>query len=350
MKKIKISMITVLYNKPEIEGSIVNAIADYDTYESAVGVAEGLTRAGYEVEMFGIDKNNIADIRKIRSDGIFNLIEWTGSDMIYALEAFILVQRLDIPYTGSDAKGLLWSVDKIRMKKRFGELDIPSPKHQIFITGEEKKDKSLRFPLIIKPVYEHCGIGISQESVVSNVKKMKGKIKEGVAKFSQPMIAEEYIDGTELHVTIIETKGRPWILPPAEVCFSNINGALPIMTYDMKWDDKSPEYTLADVMKVPALPDSVMRELQLVARKCYIKMGARDYSRLDVRLHGNKPYVLEINNNPGIDFEPESGIAASARNAGFNFETLLTHIVENAVFRYYFKNQDNQRLEMTRNV
>ena len=43
-----------------------------------------------------------------------------------------------------------------------------------------------------------------------------------------------------------------------------------------------------------------------------------------------KVYVLDVNNNPGIDFDPESGITISAKAAGLNFEQLVDNIVKEA--------------------
>ena len=37
------------------------------------------------------------------------------------------------------------------------------------------------------------------------------------------------------------------------------------------------------------------------------EMDGRDYPRLDMRVRDGKVYVLEINNNPGLDFDIDSG-------------------------------------------
>jgi D-alanine-D-alanine ligase-like ATP-grasp enzyme len=64
-------------------------------------------------------------------------------------------------------------------------------------------------------------------------------------------------------------------------------------------------------------------------------MDGKDYPRLDLRFSDEVINVLEINNNPGIDFEDDSGIGLSAKAAGFkNFSELLKHIVENAYLRF----------------
>lgn len=335
MKSIRPVRVTVLCNVPETEGKVFGAESDEDTYDSAMLVVNGLEDAGYQVELKSIDKNSIDDIKFINSDAVFNLIEWTGKDMVYAVKAFRKLEGLGIPFTGSDTAGMLWSADKIKMKRRFEKFGIPSPRYRVFETAGERIGRPLEYPVIVKPAYEHCGIGVTQNSVVDSTAKLKSKVREGVEMYAQPMIAEEYVAGRELHVTILETRGKPWVLPPAEVTFADIAGIFPIMTYDMKWNDKSPEFMGAGVDKVPELPAGVMAKIRLIAKKCYRSMGARDYSRLDIRLKGDEVYVLEINNNPGIDFEPESGITTSAKSAGFTFETLLAHIVENAIYRYY---------------
>ena len=153
-------------------------------------------------------------------------------------------------------------------------------------------------------------------------------------KYNQPVIAEEFIDGRELQVTILEKNGRPWVLPAAEVVFDKPRA---VLSYEMKWVEKSPEYSESH-MEAADLSSKLKTQISKLAQKCYLKLGGRDYPRLDLRVRGGEIYVLEINNNPGLDWDLDSGMGVSARLAGFKtYGELLTHIVENAYSRFVSK-------------
>jgi D-alanine-D-alanine ligase len=334
MKK-KLFSITVLFNKCGENKSKITTESELDTWDSAIEVEKVLNAQGFETDLLGINAQDIANIKKIKSDLVFNLIEWTGEDTLLVKEVFGQLDKLGIPYTGSDLNGYLLSVDKIRMKRLFDKLNIPTPRWQVFEPKKKfgTKAAELIYPVILKPAYEHCGVGITTDSVVADEVKLKEKVTQMLERFAQPIIAEEYIAGRELHVTVLEKNGQPWVLPLAEVAFSSHPDFLPILTYDAKWKEKTSEYQLSK-MVVADVPVGVKKSVEKIASTAYRKMGGRDYPRLDMRLRGEEIWVLEINNNPGIDYDQLSGIGVSARAAGMTYEELLKHVVENAYLRF----------------
>ncbi|MEK7064681.1 MAG: ATP-grasp domain-containing protein, partial [Patescibacteria group bacterium] len=220
-------------------------------------------------------------------------------------------------FTGSGSWGFLLSSDKVMMKREMVRNGIPTPK--------------LKFPAIVKPSLEHCGIGISQNSIARDEIEMRDKARELTEKYNQPVISEEFIEGRELQVTILEKNGRPWVLPVAEVVFDKPKL---VLSYEMKWVEKSPEYNLAR-MEPAKLDQRLKIEIEKIAKKCYLKLGGRDYPRLDLRVRSEEIFVLEINNNPGLDWDLDSGMGISARLAGFkSYGEVLSHIVENAYSRF----------------
>jgi len=305
--------ICVLYNKPEN----INDESDLDTQNSAFKVAKQLADEGFVCEEVGIGLNEVDKVRNLVADLIFNLVEWTGNNIKQGTEVIKILEKRKIPFTGSGSRGFLLSSDKVWMKEEMVKNNIPTPGQQ--------------FPMIVKPAYEHCGIGITQKSIAKNEKDLRFMMHDLREKYNQPVIAEEFIEGRELHVTILEKNGRPWVLPPAEVVFEK-PGA--VLSYEMKWNEKSPEYTQAH-MEPAVLNSKLKTQISKLAQKCYLKLGGRDYPRLDMRIRGEEVFVLEINNNPGLDFDLDSGMGVSARLAGFtSYGKLLKHIVENAYSRF----------------
>lgn len=319
--------VTVLYNLPESDRE-----DDLDTQKSAFGVAEGLKK-NYEVNVLGIKSNEVNKIKKLKSDFVFNLIEWAGKEYKSGMRVIEELEKVGLPYSGSNAWGFELTSNKEIMKKKMDENKIPTPRYQVLSTKDEVLRKDFEFPVILKPISEHCGIGISQDSVCENDQEIRDKAQTMMEKHKQPVLVEEFIEGRELQVTILEKNGRPWVLPAAEVVFAKKAGWKPILSYEGKWEEKSDEYKMSS-MQLAELRGDMRNGIGEIAKKCYVKLGGRDYPRVDMRLRGDEIFVLEINNNPGIDYDTESGIGVSARAVNLSWEDLLKHIVENAYKRF----------------
>jgi len=322
-----IMKVIVLYNLPQ-KGDA----SDLDTQKSAFGVVKGLKK-NYEVDVLGIKYNESEKIKNLETDFVFNLIEWAGNEYIYGMRVIEELEKTGLPYSGSNTWGFELTSNKEIMKKKMDENKIPTPKYQVLKTKDEVLRTDFTFPVILKPISEHCGIGIGQESVADTGEEILEKAKKMIEKYKQPVLAEEFIDGRELQVTILEKNGEPWVLPAAEVVFAKKIGWKPILSYEGKWEEKSDEYGLSK-MQLAELKGEIRNDIEEIAKKCYVRLGGRDYPRVDMRLRDDEIFALEINNNPGIDYDIESGIGVSARAVNLSWEDLLKHIVENAYTRF----------------
>lgn len=322
--------IVVVYNLPDKNSKVSEA--DEDTLNSAIEIQTTLTKLGHEAVLFGISIRTIASLSKIKADLVFNLVEWTGKYYRYGIKVLDQLHRIGIPFTGSDKFGWSLTSDKLVMKSTMDKLGILTPKWQVITRPNEQIDPKLNFPLITKPISEHCGIGISQQSIAIDMRHLRANITKLLTTYKQPVLVEEYIEGRELHVTVLEKRGKPYVLPPAEVVFYK-GKHWNILTYNAKWKGHSLDYQLSYIQRARLDPGLASRVRQ-VASKAYTSLGGADYPRLDIRIKDSKIYVLEINNNPGIGDDPYSGITVSSRAAGLNFKQLVEVVVAGALFRF----------------
>lgn len=323
--------ISVIYN--EIEENILES--ETDTVDSAKWVKINLDKCGYESDLVGITTKTVSNINNLKCDLVFNLIEWTGENTKYAFEVIDILEKNKMFYTGSSKVGYGLTNDKKLMKQLFLQNNIPTPLFQIM---ESENDKLLNFnyPVIIKPAKEHCGVGVSQDSIATNEQETKTKVKNMIEEYKQPMIVEEFIEGREFHVTVLEEKNKPRVLPAAEVVFSDKENFKHILSYSGKWMENSWEWGLSS-MKLAEIEDKLFQKIKVICETAYLKLDGRDYPRFDFRYDGKELYVLELNNNPGIDYALNSGIGISARAARLSEEGLVKHIVENAFWRWNTK-------------
>lgn len=321
--------ITVIYNQTEKDG----LESDEDTAKSAISVADNLQISGYQTELLELNKSNLNLLKNIQPDLVFNLIEWDGNNLSYALEGIEILENRKLPFTGSGRKGYRLTVDKNMMKKKFRQLGIRTPAWCLW--PDQADISSLHFPVIVKLATTHCSVGISQASVVNDVRSAKILAENMFKKYREKVMIEEYVTGRELQITILEKNRRPWVLPFCEILFEKENKFIPILTYESKWKEEASDYKRSDITNIVDIRDDIKNRIVETAKICYTDMDGKDYPRLDLRFSDEGINVLEINNNPGIDFEDDSGIGLSAKAAGFkSFPELLKHIVENAYRRF----------------
>lgn len=319
--------IIVLFNYPE---SVLKA--DQDTLYSAQQIAIALTSKKHEAILKGIAKKDIKDILKLKADIIFNLVEWSGKSYSLGLRVLKTLDKSGIPYTGSGQWGWKVASDKRKMKRELVKNGIATPKYIVVSRDTKIPVSRLTFPLVVKPVYEHCGIGITQKSVVENERQLEAAVRRILYVFKQPALVEEYIEGREIHVTVIEKHRRPWVLPPIEIKYKK---SLPwsILSYNGKWGEDSKEFGLSSIVKAK-LDRQLLKRVQKEVTRCYKLLDGKDYPRYDIRIRDGKPYIIDVNNNPGVGDDNLSGISVSTREVGLNFPALLEHIVKNALKRF----------------
>jgi D-alanine-D-alanine ligase len=71
--------------------------------------------------------------------------------------------------------------------------------------------------------------------------------------------------------------------------------------------------------------------VETLAKQAFRLLGCRDYARVDFRVRGSKPYILEINPNP--DFSPTAGLAGGLVSAGISHAQFTIDLVQRALAR-----------------
>lgn len=186
-------------------------------------------------------KKTIEDIERLKPDLIFNFVE--SVEGISTMESCLagIYELLNIAYTGNDPISLGNCLNKERTKNILTSYNINTPASFTFHYGKKfnKKEIKLQFPVIAKLLTEDASIGISEFSVVNNIKDLEKQINILQKNYKQDILIEEYIDGRELNVAVLGKK----ILPISEIEFKGLPDKLPkIVTYESKWIEESVYY------------------------------------------------------------------------------------------------------------
>jgi D-alanine-D-alanine ligase len=326
--------VLVLHNEPLLPADHPDAEAEHTIHLTVQAVSQVLAKAGYPVSSLAISRDPtalVAGLRYHRPDVVFNLFEGTAEHADNETYVAGVLQWLRLPFTGSPAETLALARNKPLTKTLLRGAGLPTAAYMV-VNRLPVPTCPLPWPVIVKPGAQDASIGLDHGSVVTNQKDLDRRTGMLLDRYGPPVLVEEFIDGRELVVALIESPHlQP--LPVAEIPFEEQRpGCWPIVTYKAKWDTESRECQ-ATTPRYPAeLPTALACRVRELAMAAFRLLGCRDYGRVDFRLsRTGEPSILEVNPNP--DFSPDAGLANGLRAAGLKHDWFTTRLVENALAR-----------------
>ncbi|KPU45527.1 D-alanine--D-alanine ligase [Oxobacter pfennigii] len=279
----------------------------------------------YEVLDFEAGEELGYKLKNNKVDMVFNLSTGIRGESRQAQVPAIL-EMLGIPYIGSGVLAHAIALDKSMAKKAFLFHGINTPKFQVVKGDNFVFDRSLNFPVIVKPACEGSGIGIYKDSLVHNEKELKNQVDKLRSEYNQTILVEEFIIGREFTCGIIGNSDETTVFPLMETDFSDVPEEYGrFNTFEVKSD----HWQLAKYY-CPADVDEILRsKIEDAAIGAYNALGCRDFSRVDIMVKDNTPYVLEINTLPGLK-EGYSDFVRMANKGGIDYASLIYKIINTA--------------------
>lgn len=297
-------------------------------------VIDALTRLGHEVRTIGVYEDPGLIIDEIKShppEVVFNLTEHFNARSAYDRNVAGLLEMLDVPYTGAGPTGLTLCKNKGMAKEILAYHHIRVPAFAVFPRGAAiRRPKRLAFPLFIKPLQEEASYGISQDSFVENEPAFEERIRFIHERMNQEALAEEYIDGRELYVSILGND-RLQVFPVREVVFTEVPEGRPrISTFKAKWDDAYRKRWGIENIFAEEMAGETAKRIGHICKKVYRALRIRGYGRIDLRVTtGGEIVILEANPNPNLERNDE--FAQSAMKTGLTYEALIQRILRLAL-------------------
>ncbi len=182
--------------------------------------------------------------------------------------------------------------DKVAARARLERAGIPVPPP---FRG--------RFPAVAKRPFEHGSRGVAlvktPEALAAVRRRWPGEL-----------LVEEYVDGRELAVGLVERGRRLQVLPIVETL-------VPFYGKSHKWGGPPGPHILA-----ATLARRTERGIAALAKRAFRALGLRDYARFDLRLpSGGEPRFLEANARPSVEEGSEFRVAAEL--AGYDGRRLM---------------------------
>jgi D-alanine-D-alanine ligase len=267
-----------------------------------------------------------------------------------------LFELADIAYVGSGVLGSSAAMDKDAMKRLFAAAGLPQTPHVVLLRSQWRADpkratrlieKSLRYPLFVKPANLGSSVGISKVHA-------RGELAAAIdlaASFDRKLIVEQGVGGPGVKPREFEVAVLGNDQPQASVV-GEIVPNKEFYDYDSKYAD-SPEGPSIPVIpaKLTATESKQVREMALAAfRACdcsglarvdFLMEPARDAKGRKIR----KPriFVSEINTLPG--FTSISMYPKLWQASGIPYRKLIDRLIALALERH----REKQQTRFTRN-
>jgi D-alanine-D-alanine ligase len=300
-----------------------------DDWKTEAGVLAALDELGHEHEHLAIFDDPDLLRQKLQTftpDVIFNLADTFRNNPTFDQHIVSFLAMLGLPFTGCGPSGLVLCKHKGIAKKILSYHRIATAAFVIIPRGRRiARPKRLRFPLLIKPLKEEASYGISQASFVENDAQFAERVQFIHDKLDGDVIAEEYIAGRELYVSLMGNH-RLQVFPIRELVFREVPPDEPkIATYKAKWDEDYRQRWGLENRFAEGLDPAVVRNIEATCKRIYRLLTIDGYARLDLRLTAqNEIYFIEANPNPIL--APDEDFAQSAMKTGLSYPQLIDRI------------------------
>ncbi|MGJ3508443.1 D-alanine--D-alanine ligase family protein [Enemella sp. A6] len=284
-------------------------------------VATALRNEGYDVIESDLNSDLLNTIASVDDPVIFPLLHGeTGEDG--SLRE--VLGLLGVPFVGAGGASSRVSFDKsialpILAHQGFtvpAQVALP---HEIFRElGAraliEAMAERIGFPMMVKPARSGSALGCSKVNTIDEVPAAM----VGAYAYGQVAVIEEYIDGTEVAIAVLDRGDGPEALPAVEI------------RPDSGVYDYAARYTAGSTrFLVPAeLDPDVARAAAEVAVAGHEHFGLVQLSRADMIIRDGVPHLLEINVAPGMTETSLVPLALEA--AGLDLGQVCSDLVQHA--------------------
>ncbi len=220
------------------------------------------------------------------------------------------LEMIGLPYTGSGVMASSICMDKIMTKKIWLAMGISTPRFSEIHDSTKFKDVAnhLGLPFIVKPSCEGSSLGIAK--ITSEAEFVTACLKAHA--FSGELMAEEWVQGGEYTVSVLDDEALPVIQLQTPHDFYD---------FEAKYKSNDTQYLLPC-----GLEEMAEVQLQVQALQAFRATNATSWGRVDVMLDDQgKSWFLEVNTVPGMT--DHSLVPMAAKHIGIDFQQLVLRIL-----------------------
>lgn len=236
-----------------------------------------------------------------------------------------ILEALGVPYTGSSPLTCRLCFDKGLAGGLLRRAGLTTPEAYVVSAEAVRRmgagvavraaAERLGYPVVVKPATQGSALGLS---IARSAEELSAAVMAAFD-YGERILLERFVDGPELAVGVF---GDPLeALPPVEI--RTTEG---VFDFHARVSPGG-----ADFACPPALPAEVLETAKRTAVDACAPFEVRDFARVDLRLAGEEPVVLDVKPCPGLT--ESSLVPLAVAEAGLPFERFLEGIVSTALTR-----------------
>ena len=282
---------------------------------SGSACADALKSAGFNVTQVDVQRDIAQVLADLKPDVAFNALHGPfGEDG--CIQGVLEV--LGIPYTHSGVLGSSVAMNKEKAKDIMRAAGVPVAESRVMHRLDAAKEHALPTPYVIKPVCEGSSFGVL--IVKQGQAHPPQELYSAEWPYGDIVMVERYVPGRELTCAVMGDK----VLDVTDIVSNNNS----FYDYDAKYAPGGSSHIIPAVLK-----PNVYEYIQSLTITAHEALGCRGISRADFRYdesvgEDGDLICLEVNTQPGMT--PTSLVPELAAEAGFDFEQLVTWMVEDA--------------------
>ena len=265
--------------------------------KSGQAIKKALNHNGYDVTSIILDTKLEKLVKDLLSVDLVFLGLHGNIGENGTIQGFL--DALGIIYTGSGPLSSAICMDKNISKIIAKNNGIMTPKWKLCDTVID--DAKMNYPVIVKPNGQGSTVGLR---IAHNESELKPAL-EYAFNYDNSVLVEEYIQGRELTVMLIDGKAQPVceIIPSHE-----------FYDYECKYTAGMSKYIC------PAeIDDNISNYVKKISENLFDLLKCENYSRADFRMDDqNKFWFLEMNTLPGMTDTSLAPMSALAAGISFN--------------------------------
>ena len=327
-KKLKILALFDAIRPTTLDQDLSDELKTED-WKTEANVLEALQQLGWVAEHLAIFDDTDLIRQKFQSfqpELIFNLADQFKNNRAFDQNIVSFLELHGVPFTGCGSTGLTLCKHKAISKKILGYHRIRVPEFTVIARGKRAtRPARLRFPILVKPLKEEASYGISQASFVETDEQFRERVQFIHASHDSDAIAEEYIAGRELYVSILGNE-RLSVFPIRELVFNEVPPDEPrIATFRAKWDEAYRKRWGLKYQFARELDPVLERAIVQTCKRIYRLLTIDGYGRIDLRVTAaGEIFFIEANPNPHLAADED--FAQSALKAGIGYPRLIERI------------------------
>lgn len=283
---------------------------------SGNAILEALLSKGYDAGPVELGMPTKEGLKSLDIDVAFIALHGTfGEDgQIQAM-----LEDLRIPYTGSKVRASRLGMDKVASRRLFQKEKLFVPHYEVLTSpspfplpkGERIKERGIGGQIVVKPSAQGSSVGVT---IAEKQKELEEAIDKAFG-FGDAVILEEFIEGKELTVGILDDKPLPVIqLVPKRRFYDEV----------AKYTSGMTEYLVP--APISKMESDMAQDAAIRAHRC---LGCASFSRVDMILsREERAVVLEVNTIPGMT--QLSLLPKAAKAAGIEFAELCERMLRSA--------------------